>query len=256
VVAEMTKRRSLELIIFTLAIITCCLLTGQMVLHSKPEFAMNKCDLVEQVKVNGGILHPIKSLLAVENKTQSLPRTEDMLEELRTAGYTITLKSLNIHNQSIRLFPGLLNNPSSGGGGVAGGGAHGPPPPPPRDLLVVPNVVHYVWLGTDLSFNLIQYLSFFSVKRHIRPDYIFVHGEVGPSGPWWDKAVQEISNIYHVLGTAPKNAYNGMRLIYPAHESDLFRTELLYSKQLILYSLQFRLFKHCSVAYLLCVVYL
>jgi len=94
----------------------------------------------------------------------------------------------------------------------------------------VPNVVHYVWLGSDLKFTFIQYLSFLSVHRYIVPSYIFVYGETGPTGYWWNRTVHDVDNIFHVERIAQTHAPSGKTFRFKAHESDLLRTQVIYGQ--------------------------
>ena len=94
----------------------------------------------------------------------------------------------------------------------------------------VPNVVHYVFLGSDLNFTFVNYLSYRSVERFIKPNQIFVHGDHTPDGKWWNRTVEEVKNIYHVKRTYTRKAPNGQPYRFPAHISDYMRAETLLSK--------------------------
>jgi hypothetical protein len=89
-------------------------------------------------------------------------------------------------------------------------------------------VVHYVWFGHDLDFKFIHYLSFLSVHRYLAPDAIFVHGELGPRGQWWDRVTLDVGNVYHVNRSSPKTAPSGSQFKFAAHASDLVRTQVIY----------------------------
>lgn len=98
------------------------------------------------------------------------------------------------------------------------------------NVLLVPNVVHYVWLGTDLEFKFIHYVSFLSASRYIRPVCILVYGEAGPRGDWWQRTVAEVDNIFHVHVKTPTHALNGEKFRFTAHASDQLRAEILLRK--------------------------
>lgn len=100
--------------------------------------------------------------------------------------------------------------------------------------LKVPNVVHYVYTGPGLRFTFVNYLSYRSAGRYIRPDQIFVHGDHAPSGPWWNRTVREVKDIYHVKRIPSKTAPNGKAYIYQAHISDFMRTEILLRRYCLL----------------------
>lgn len=93
--------------------------------------------------------------------------------------------------------------------------------------FVVPNVVHYIFLGTNWKFTFIHYLSFRSVDRFIKPEEIFIHGDVLPVGSWWNRTVIEVKNMYHVKVPYSTKALSGQPYWYPQHLSDTFRQELL-----------------------------
>ena len=99
-------------------------------------------------------------------------------------------------------------------------------------VFQVPNVVYFVWFGTDLNFTFINYLSFLSTSKVLKPDVILVFGENVPDGDWWTRTVREVSNLYHVTMDRPKYACNGMPFKHVAHSSDFVRAELLWSQYL------------------------
>jgi len=96
--------------------------------------------------------------------------------------------------------------------------------------FLIPNVVHYVWLGKDLTLKFVHYISFLGVHRYIAPRYIFVYGETGPTGYWWNRTVQDVDNIVHVYRESRLHAPSGKLFKYKAHDSDVLRTEIIYSK--------------------------
>lgn len=107
------------------------------------------------------------------------------------------------------------------------------------NISVVPNIVHYVWLGGDLNFSFIHYLSFKSVDRFIQPRVIYVYGEVVPTDAWWNRVISEIGNVYHVRVDAPVLAPNGKHFRHAAHKSDFLRFNLLSSELKLLMSTKF-----------------
>ena len=96
-----------------------------------------------------------------------------------------------------------------------------------KQKVIVPNVVHYVFIGSDFEFKFMTYLSFLSVERFLKPAQIFIHGNVIPSGKWWNVTVEQVRNIYHVQRSLPERAPNGQPFKYTAHVSDYMRAEIL-----------------------------
>jgi len=137
---------------------------------------------------------------------------QDTLSEIVAAGWNCVLKSVRVNNpfksdENRRKRKGLSESD-----------------------FKVPNVVHYVWLGSDLKFTFIQYLSFLSVHRYIVPIYIFVYGESGPTGYWWNRTVHDVDNIFYVPRIAPTHAPSGKKFRFKAHASDLLRTQVIYGQ--------------------------
>lgn len=63
--------------------------------------------------------------------------------------------------------------------------------PSKKGGTIVPNIVHYVSFGIN-KFQFLNYLSFLSVHKFIRPVVIYVHGDALPYGEWWEKTLKEI----------------------------------------------------------------
>lgn len=95
------------------------------------------------------------------------------------------------------------------------------------EALVVPRVVHYVFLGSDLEFTLVNYLSILSVERFVKPAQVLVHGDTAPGGRWWDRALRDVKNLYHVKRAYMDTAPNERPLKYMAHASDYIRADIL-----------------------------
>lgn len=92
----------------------------------------------------------------------------------------------------------------------------------------VPNIVHYVALGR-WRFTFLCYLSVKSVHLHIRPDHIIFHGDRLPYGYWWNRTMDEIPNIYHVVQGFPRRI-QGRKIPWLEHASDLVRLQAIYCK--------------------------
>ncbi len=100
--------------------------------------------------------------------------------------------------------------------------------------LAVPNVVHYVWFGPPLQMNFLNFLSLLSVHKFLKPWYIFIHGENAPTGPWWQKAITDIPNIYVVFRSKPATI-NGKVPRHIEHCADVARLEILLGECTLLW---------------------
>ena len=100
-----------------------------------------------------------------------------------------------------------------------------------RRKYVVPNVVHYIRFGKRLRFRfaLMHYISYVSVHKFIKPDYIFVHGDTLPLGLWWNRTLAEVPNIYHVF-VKGETGVNGKKFFHASQHSNLLRLYILLGK--------------------------
>jgi len=101
------------------------------------------------------------------------------------------------------------------------------------ECFVVPNVVHYVMLRPDgdhraPNVTFLQYLSFLGVHQHIRPLYIFIHGNHVPRGRWWRRTANDVANIYFVNVTDVPTQVYGKPLRCIEHRADILRYRILY----------------------------
>ena len=89
---------------------------------------------------------------------------------------------------------------------------------------VVPNVVHYVLYDVPrgVRFDFQHYLSFRSVGRFLKPQYIFLHGNVVPKTDWWNRTIGEVDNIYHVY-RKKRTHINSKRVSFVQHLADFTR---------------------------------
>ena len=102
-----------------------------------------------------------------------------------------------------------------------------------RRKYVVPNVVHYIHFGNRLRFRFMQYISYVSVHKFIKPDYIFVHGDTLPRNLWWKRTLAEVPNIYHVFVKGAKGV-NGKKFFHPTQHSNLLRLYILLGKSCLM----------------------
>ncbi|KAK2138883.1 hypothetical protein LSH36_2265g00001, partial [Paralvinella palmiformis] len=76
-----------------------------------------------------------------------------------------------------------------------------------KENFLVPNIVHYILFG-NIKFTFLDYLSFKSSDKLIKPRYIFVHGDYNISeghGVWWTRMLEDVANVYYV--PSPKIEY-------------------------------------------------
>jgi len=183
--------------------------------------AVDRFNVLEALKRDG------YTPVAVSKAVVNIPRLESTIVCSNVSQTTKgTTQPTNVTQNPLRAGSKELNNDSSSNNRcnpVDGQGNS-------MQNVKVPNVVHYVVLGSDLTFTFINYLSYRSVDRFIRPDQIFVHGDHTPSGKWWNRTIDEVKNIYHVKRKYSDKAPNGIPFKFPAHISDYVRAEILLSK--------------------------
>lgn len=172
-----------------------------------------------------------------EQKSMTAASSFNVLEAMKNAGHSVTLVSVSKINamskttmQDTNSRTQTLEKPSDVSSATAGDSKESSSMVKEANIIEAPNVVHYVHWGADLKFTFVNYLSYRSVDRFIKPDQIFVHGDRVPTGVWWNQLVKEVKNIYHVHRPFTEYAPNGERYRFPAHISDYLRTEILLRK--------------------------
>ena len=91
---------------------------------------------------------------------------------------------------------------------------------------VVPNVVHYIYFDRGMKFTFMQYIGYLSAHKFIQPDYIFLFGDNLPKGPWWQRTLADVPNIYHVY-VDDRPEVNGRPFRYPTQHSNLLRLRIM-----------------------------
>ncbi len=88
---------------------------------------------------------------------------------------------------------------------------------------MIPNVIHFIWIGKGPPFSLLHYLSIVSAAKVNRPDALVFHFADEPAGPWWERA-----KPYLVLEriTAPEEIF-GNPVEHYAHKTDVLRLDIL-----------------------------
>lgn len=97
-----------------------------------------------------------------------------------------------------------------------------------KGKYTVPNVVHYIWYS-DKDLGYVQFVSFMSALRFMKPCLILIHGLYIPRGKYWDYFVSISPNIIHVVREKPTMIF-GQKLAFEEHASDIMRIEALKRK--------------------------
>ena len=114
-------------------------------------------------------------------------------------------------NSSVTLTSGALHVTSS---------------PEKEGHFVVPNVVHYVWIGDYEPMRFHHYLSVKSVFNLMKPERIFFHCDNEPTGKWWKLTKSTILSL-RIVKLIPSTHIFGNEVIIPEHKSDIARIEIL-----------------------------
>ena len=96
------------------------------------------------------------------------------------------------------------------------------------EQIVVPNIVHVVRFGQNYAYEFQNYVSLKSIDKFIKPHLLLIWGDYLPmnTSVWWKRTVQEVANIYFV----PRDripTIHGKPVMFPAHESDWLRMEVI-----------------------------
>ena len=93
------------------------------------------------------------------------------------------------------------------------------------DGLPVPNLVHYIFFNTKqiYFYNLLSVLSSY---RILHPCFIFIHGNIIPTGKWWNHLLELVPNIVFVKTEAPMKVFQHEVNVIQ-HKSDVVRLRVL-----------------------------
>ncbi|GFO44188.1 hypothetical protein PoB_007069300 [Plakobranchus ocellatus] len=97
--------------------------------------------------------------------------------------------------------------------------------PKPADDVIVPNIVHYVWLGKR-EFKFFAYLSVISALYVLRAEVVYVHGDYEPQGELWLQVRQE-QRVKFITRKFPSSVYGQPIVKFASHASDYLRADLL-----------------------------
>ncbi|XP_061162770.1 uncharacterized protein LOC133171991 [Saccostrea echinata] len=91
--------------------------------------------------------------------------------------------------------------------------------------LIVPNIVHYIWLGKR-EFEFIYFVSFYSTHKYQNPCLIFLYFDVLPFGKWWNLLLNIVRNIVYVK-IIPPTEISGKKISWVQHKADIMRLRIL-----------------------------
>lgn len=97
--------------------------------------------------------------------------------------------------------------------------------PEPLDEEVVPNIVHYVWLGKR-KLDFFAFLSVMSSLHVLEAEAIYIHGEEPVMGQWWAK-VKDNPRVKVINRDFPDTVYGEPLKRFVSHASDFLRADVL-----------------------------
>jgi hypothetical protein len=87
---------------------------------------------------------------------------------------------------------------------------------------MIPPLIHFIYVG-GRPFSFIHYLAVLTASTVHRPARLLMHCTEIPAGPWWDQA-HALLEIHRV---APVTAVQGNPVVFPAHQADVIRLDVL-----------------------------
>jgi hypothetical protein len=93
--------------------------------------------------------------------------------------------------------------------------------------LLVPNLIHFIFLGEDTPFRFLHYLAILSAHLRSSPDEIIVHGCREPvESPWWNR----IKPLITYEPVEPVREFRGRKNEAYQHQADVIRLEKLIER--------------------------
>ena len=89
----------------------------------------------------------------------------------------------------------------------------------------VPNIVHFIWFGTNKEMKFLNYISILSVHKIHKPELIMFHCNHLPVGPWWEKLWHQVPLEIHFL--EPPGYIHGQKISHVYHQGDVAKIEIL-----------------------------
>ena len=97
--------------------------------------------------------------------------------------------------------------------------------PKPSTDEIVPNIVHYVWLGKR-RLGFFAYLSVMSALHVLKADAVYIHGDYEPEGDLWQE-VKLDTHVKFIIRKFPFALYGQPIVKFASHASDFLRGDLL-----------------------------
>ncbi|XP_041358318.1 LOW QUALITY PROTEIN: uncharacterized protein LOC121375131 [Gigantopelta aegis] len=97
--------------------------------------------------------------------------------------------------------------------------------PQPHKSPVIPNIVHYVWLGSN-TFSFFSYLSLLSTLHVLKADAVYIHGDHYPTGKYWDK-MKGNERVEFIFREVPSTVFGHTIGAKLSHASDFIRVDVL-----------------------------
>ena len=97
--------------------------------------------------------------------------------------------------------------------------------PQPHNHPVIPNIVHYVWLGSH-TFSFFSYLSLLSSLHVFKADTVYIHGNQYPKGKYWDR-VKRNDRVKFIFREVPSTVFGHIIGAKLSHASDFIRVDVL-----------------------------
>ncbi|RUS80487.1 hypothetical protein EGW08_011765 [Elysia chlorotica] len=97
--------------------------------------------------------------------------------------------------------------------------------PKPANVEIVPNIVHYVWLGKR-HLKYFAYLSILSSLHVLQAEAVYVHGDIEPLGELWQE-VKLNPRVKFIQRNFPSSVFGQPIVKFASHASDYLRGDLL-----------------------------
>lgn len=97
--------------------------------------------------------------------------------------------------------------------------------PIPSNTTIIPNIVHYVWLG-QRPMSFFAYLSLLSSLYVLNAEMVYIHGNFEPQGKYWEM-IRNHKRVVFVWRDFPEAVFSEPIVKFASHASDYLRAFLL-----------------------------